>query len=222
MKIYLIRHGETALKASGAYQGWIDEPLSKDGKMALGYGTAHAFGALSTGSPHPPGGWVYVSPMRRARETASLVLPYSRQVVVENLKEMHFGDFEGRTPDEMKNDPAYRAWVDSGCLDRCPNGETKDEFSARTCAAFEALVDMALRRGDQALFIVAHGGTQMAVMETFVDPSRPFYAWLLDCGMGYILDTAPWAAERRLAWNDGLVDCMWKDSVPLYDIRCAF
>ena len=207
MKIYLIRHGETALKASGAYQGWIDEPLSAEGRKALT--------PLLNPFPEIPGGWVYVSPLQRARETASLALPYCRQVVVEDLKEMNFGDFEGRAPDEMKDDPAYRAWVDSGCLDRCPNGETKAEFAARTCAAFEQLVDMALRRGDDALYIVAHGGTQMVVMEAYVDPSKPFYSWLLECGSGYVLDTEAWPDSRRLGM-DGIVDCAWRDSVPLY------
>ncbi len=205
MKIYLIRHGETAMKARGAYQGWIDEPLSREGREALRPILYH-------------GGWIYVSPLRRARETAALTFPYARQAVVEDLKEMHFGDFEGRTPDEMKGDPAYRAWVDSGCLDRCPNGETKAEFSARICAAFEQLVDMALRRGDKALFLVAHGGTQMVVMEAFVDPSKPYYSWLLDCGQGYILDTEPWASERRLAWKDGIADCTGKDRIPLNNL----
>lgn len=207
MKIYLIRHGETALKAGGAYQGWIDEPLSEEGRKALT--------PLLNPFPDIPGGWVYVSPLRRARETASLVLPYCRQVVVEDLKEMNFGDFEGRTPDEMKEDPAYRAWVDSGCLDRCPNGETKAEFAARTCAAFERLVNVALGRGDDALYIVAHGGTQMVVMEAYVDPSKPFYSWLLECGSGYVLDTEAWPDSRRLGM-DGIVDCAWRDSVPLY------
>ena len=206
MKIYLIRHGETALKASGAYQGWIDEPLSEEGRKAL----------TPPLNPFPeiPGGWVYVSPLRRARETASLALPYCCQVVVEDLKEMNFGDFEGRTPDEMKDDPAYRAWVDSGCLDRCPNGETKAEFAARTCAAFERLVNVALGRGDDALYIVAHGGTQMVVMEAYVDPSKPFYSWLLECGSGYVLDTEAWPDSRRLGM-DGIVDCAWRDSVPV-------
>ena len=58
MRIYLMRHGETALKAGGAYQGWIDEPLSADGMKALE-------------NKSPYGGWVYVSPMRRARQTAA-------------------------------------------------------------------------------------------------------------------------------------------------------
>ena len=208
MKIYLIRHGETALKASGAYQGWIDESLSEEGRKALT--------PVLNPFPDIPGGWVYVSPLKRARETASLALPYCRQVVVEDLKEMNFGDFEGRTPDEMEDDPAYRAWVDSGCLDRCPNGETKTEFSARTCAAFEQLVDMALRRGDDSLYIVAHGGTQMAVMEAYVDPSKPFYRWLMECGSGYVLDTKAWPDSRRLIM-EGTVDCAWRDRVPLYE-----
>lgn len=207
MKIYLMRHGETALKAGDAYQGWIDEPLSENGRKAL----------TPPLNPFPviPGGWVYVSPLKRARETASLALPYCRQVVIEDLKEMNFGDFEGRTADEMKEDPAYRAWVDSGCLVRCPNGETKAEFAARTCSAFEKLVDMALRRGDDALYIVAHGGTQMAVMEAYVDPSKPFYNWLMECGSGYVLDTEVWSESRRLIM-EGIVDCARRDSVPLY------
>ena len=207
MKIYLIRHGETALKAGGAYQGWIDVPLSEEGRKALK--------PLLNPFPNIPGGLVYVSPLLRARETASLALPYCRQVVVEDLKEMHFGDFEGRTPDEMKDDPAYRSWVDSGCLERCPNGETKTEFSVRTCAAFEQLVDMAMRRGDDALYIVAHGGTQMVVMEAYVDTSKPFYSWLMECGSGYVLDTKAWSDSRRLIM-EGIVDCAWRDSVPLY------
>ena len=98
----------------------------------------------------------------------------------------------------MEEDPAYRAWVDSGCLDRCPNGETKAEFAARTCAAFAGLVDQALGRGEDSLWVVAHGGTQMSVMEAFVDPSKPFYAWLTECGAGYELDSDRWAEERRL------------------------
>ena len=198
MKVYLIRHGETALKASGAYQGWIDEPLSAEGKKALGYGTPQGFGALTTLSLTVPGGWVYVSPLKRARETASLVLPYCRQVVVEDLKEMNFGDFEGRSPDEMKNDPAYRAWVDSGCLDRCPNGETKAEFGERTCAAVASLIDMALKRGDDELFIVAHGGTQMAVLERWGEPKNEYYAWCSAPGTGWRLDTANWPACLRV------------------------
>ena len=187
--IWLIRHGETALKSRGAYQGWIDESLSESGKTAL-------MPLVTERGMHK--GWVYVSPLRRARETASRLFPFARQVVIEDLREMHFGVFEGRTPDEMKTDPDYCAWVNSGCEDRCPGGETKAEFSKRTCSAFSGLIDLAVRRGDEEVFLVAHGGTQMAVMERFVDPEPAYYSWLLDCGEGYQLSADLWQAERRL------------------------
>jgi broad specificity phosphatase PhoE len=32
MKIYIIRHGETALNAKGVMQGRIDEPLNENGR----------------------------------------------------------------------------------------------------------------------------------------------------------------------------------------------
>ena len=74
---------------------------------------------------------------------------------------------------------------------------------------------MALKRGDDALYIVAHGGTQMAVMEAYVDPPKPFYSWLLECASGYVLDAEAWPDNRRLIM-EGTVDCAWRDSVPLY------
>lgn len=185
MNVYLIRHGRTALQARGGYQGWIDEPLSEEGKAALM-------------SMDMTGGLVYVTPLRRTAQTAARLFPCARQIMVEDLKEMNFGDFEGRSAEEMKDDPAYRAWVDGQCEGQCPGGESKAEFAERTCNAFAKLVDAALAQGDKDLFIVAHGGTQMVVMERFVDSAPPFYSWLTDCGQGYQLDTAPWKEHRRL------------------------
>ena len=52
MKIFLMRHGETALKSRGAYQGWIDEPLSEEGRQALRNGDP--FGGTVCVSPASP------------------------------------------------------------------------------------------------------------------------------------------------------------------------
>ena len=74
---------------------------------------------------------VYVSPLRRAVQTAQTLFPAAALVTVGDLAEMDFGDFDGRTADEMAEDPAYRAWVEQGCSTRCPNGERRAEFCSR-------------------------------------------------------------------------------------------
>ena len=134
---------------------------------------------------------VYVSPLTRAAESAALLFPRARLVPVEGLQEMHFGAFEGRSAQEMEDDPAYRAWVEGDCLGRCPGGESRAEFSDRCCAAFSRLVDEELRKGSPCMAVVAHGGTQMAVLERFGAPARAYYAWCAPNGGGYVLRAGP-------------------------------
>ena len=176
MKLWLIRHGLTRLGEEKRYQGALDEPLSERGRAELR--RADCIPAR-----------VYVSPMRRARETAAILFPKAEQIVIPDLREMDFGDFEGRAWWEMENDPAYRAWVDGGCGGRCPGGEDRAAFSARVCAAMEEL----LRREREKLVIVAHGGTQMSALEKWGVPARAWYEWQRPCGCGWLLE---WDGEN--------------------------
>lgn len=183
--IYLLRHGETAYNAEKRYQGVRDIPLSDAGRAKL---------RRANFSPRT----VYVSPLCRARESASILFPTAAQTVVPGLREMCFGAFEGRNYEEMEHDPAYRAWVDGGCMGRCPGGESRVEFSERVCAAFERLADAAVRAGENTLVIAAHGGTQMAVLERYAVPRRDYYAWCAPNGGGYILCADRWQSEKTL------------------------
>ncbi len=171
MKIQLIRHGLTALSEQKRYQGALDTGLSPAGRQAL-----------RRADTVP--GHVYVSPMLRARETASILFPGAELIPVPDLREMDFGLFEGRGWWEMEQDPAYRRWVDGGCVSRCPEGEAREDFTARVCAAMREL----LRRDEELLVIVAHGGTQMAVLEKCGSPARAYYEWQTPCGCGWLLE----------------------------------
>lgn len=197
MELYLLRHGETAYNAEKRYQGQRDIPLSPAGRAAL-----------------RPAGFapdlVYVSPLRRARETASLLFPAARQITVPDFAEMHFGVFEGRNYLEMAHDPDYLAWLDSGGLNKIPGGESKAEFCTRTCRAFAALVDTALAQGRDSLVIVAHGGTQMAVLERYALPRRGYYNWNAPPAGGFLLETdlAMWQTAHTLQLREE-VHCTW-------------
>ena len=72
MKIWLVRHGLTALGEEKRYQGVLDTSLSEKGQASLrpaDFVPEH----------------VYVSPAKRARETAKLLFPASRQIPVPEI-----------------------------------------------------------------------------------------------------------------------------------------
>lgn len=186
MKIELIRHGETPWMPLRKYQGRTDVPLSEEGIRKL---------QKAAYEPEV----VYVSAMKRAAQTAKAIFPKARQIVISDFSEMDFGDFEGRTADEMQNDSAYREWVDGMCLGQCPGGESKDGFCERVCRAFTALLDRetAENKGTD-LIIVSHGGTVMAIMERFAFEKRSFYEWYPKSGCGYLLDAGDWTNEGTL------------------------
>ncbi|MBQ9045862.1 MAG: histidine phosphatase family protein [Oscillospiraceae bacterium] len=178
MRILLIRHGMTLLGEQKRYQGSTDTPLSESGRDAL---------RRVDDADH-----VYHSPLLRASETAQILFPHAGKSAVSDLREMHFGVFEGRGWWEMEQDPDYRHWVEGGCLGQCPGGEDKAAFSARTCAAFERIVLQAQARQQQKIAVVAHGGTQMAVLERWGEPKQAYFRWQTPCGAGYELDDRDW------------------------------
>ena len=181
MNVWLIRHGRTEWNDTGRYQGQTDLPLSNEGAAEL---------VRADFSPKT----VYVTPLKRTQETARILFPDARQIVIDDLREMDFGVFEGRTYIEMENDDDYRAWVEDNCRGRCPGGESREEFAARICAAFEKLMD----ESEDDVVIVAHGGTQMSVMERFAVPHEPYFSRNAKNGTGYELDASNWRSDRIL------------------------
>jgi hypothetical protein len=109
---------------------------------------------------------------------------------------MNFGVFEGRTWKEMENDPQYREWVDGWCLGTCPSGESRADFSSRVCTAFLTVLKMEEQRNslEEDLFILSHGGTQMAILEKWGRPARDYYDWQRPCGCGWKLSLRKSAA----------------------------
>ena len=181
MTVWLIRHGRTEWNDTGRYQGQTDLPLSNEGAAEL---------VRADFSPKT----VYVTPLKRTQETARILFPDARQIVIDDLREMDFGVFEGRTYIEMENDAQYREWVEDKCRGRCPGGESREEFAARVCAAFEKLMD----ESEDDVVIVAHGGTQMSVMERFAVPHEPYFSRNAKNGTGYELDASRWQSDRTL------------------------
>ena len=128
LSIVLLRHGKTEGNLYGRYNGRTDEPLCAEG--IDGAEAARHFSEISL---------VYSSPMQRAQQTARICYPNAQIVTSPDLREMDFGDFEGRTADEMEHDADYRAWVAGGCVDVCPNGEGIPDFAKRAARRMQSL-----------------------------------------------------------------------------------
>jgi alpha-ribazole phosphatase len=179
MRLYLMRHGATAGNELRRYVGRAsDEPLSETGVTQCA--RAGSFAQVEL---------VYASPQQRAVQTARLCFPEARVVEVAGLEEYDFGDFEGRSASDMVDDAAYRAWVDGGCVARCPGGESREEYVRRTNAALADLLKQASQRGEERVFVVAHGGTIMAALSELCDevPSGGdrYFGWHVGCCEGY-------------------------------------
>ena len=166
-----LRHGATAGNWEGRYVGRTDEALSPQGRAAL------------EGLSPPPAGRLYVSPMRRCRETAALLYPGLEPISVAGFRECDFGDFEYKNHRELAADPRYQAWIDSGGALPFPGGESREEFCARCRAAFLPLLE-----GDWAgrAALVVHGGTIMAVLSGFALPRRDYFDYQVKNGRGYL------------------------------------
>ena len=170
MTVYLIRHGQTQGNLERRYIGSTDQPLCGQGREAL------------TGKMYPPVEKVYVSPLRRCRETASILYPDMPQEIAEDLRETDFGAFENHTYEELKDDPAYQAWLDTAGASAPPGGESKADVSRRIAAAFRAIAG---RHGaEDVIALVVHGGTIMALLEA-LENRHEFYRWQAPNGGGF-------------------------------------
>jgi broad specificity phosphatase PhoE len=151
MRLLLARHGESVWNAERRFQGATDVPLS-----ARGRAQAEALGRAVAGHRLAA---VYVSPFRRAIETAELATAGRVPLVVlDELRELSFGQWEGCTVDEIRaqdGDP-YLAWLRAPHDCPPPGGEPLPAVQARVLTAVDRIA--AGHDRDSDVLVVAHGG----------------------------------------------------------------
>ena len=181
MKWILIRHGQTQGNIEHRYIGCrTDEPLCAQGVEKL------------KGKEYPAVQRVFVSPMRRCRETAELLYPGVPVESIEDFRECDFGEFENKNYAELNGRADYQAWIDSNGEMPFPGGESRAEFAARCAKAFDELMKRNLK---EDCAIIAHGGTIMAIMEQYAEPKGSYYDFQAKNGEGYMLgDDGTYAA----------------------------
>jgi probable phosphoglycerate mutase len=139
-EIVLARHGETEWSRTGRHTGRTDVPLTP-----LGQRQAEALAGALAGKEFA---LVLTSPLERARETCRLAGFGDRAETRDDLAEWDYGDYEGRTTAEVREQrPGWTLFADG-----VPKGETVEQVGER---ADRILAEAAGTEGDMVLF--AHG-----------------------------------------------------------------
>lgn len=148
LRLYLVRHGETAWSLSGQHTGRTDLALTTHGETQ-----ARALKPLLGTFPFDA---VFTSPARRARQTCALAGPALPAAVAEpDLAEWDYGSYEGKTSVDIRKDrPGWNIYRDG-----CPGGESPADVSDR---ADRLIARLRLLGGNVALFSHGQFGCSLA------------------------------------------------------------
>ena len=190
-RLHLLRHGLTKGNMEGRYIGsGSDLPLCPEGRAQLE--------ALKGRFAYPPAEVVFTSPLLRARQTAEILYPGAKTIVLDDLREMAFGSFEGRTPQQLVHDPAFAAWLGPTKEEVPPGAESRQAFAERTGGMLMKLFEYLLKAHIRQAACITHGGVIMNMLARHALPQRPPEQWMTDPGAGYSLrcDAAMWMRDH--------------------------
>lgn len=124
-EVWLVRHGTTAWNVEKRYLGHTDIGLLPGAEQELA-SLRVQLGGIKWDSVHS-------SDLLRCRQTLERIAPlHAGQAHMDSrLREIHFGEWEGRTYEELKHLARYRKWIDSPQTVTPPDGESWSSFAAR-------------------------------------------------------------------------------------------
>lgn len=166
--LYLARHGESTANAEGIFASHrIDAPLSENG-IRQARELTHWF-------KETPISAVYVSPLRRARQTAEIACaPFDGEfVVTDSLAEIDVGDLEGKPEKDPRSRTAYnrvlglweRGFHDKGFA----GGETLADAKGRLARLLRRIED----GGSDHVLLIGHCLLFMALIWLFCEDHGP-------------------------------------------------
>lgn len=148
--LYLIRHGLTQGNLDGKYIGQTDLSLCPSG--------AQTIRDLAAQEIYPDVGKVYSSPLARCLETAEIIYPEQKLMIVDEIEEMNFGEFENKTQQQLQDLPEYTKWLHGGA-DACPpQGEKFGDFTLRCIEGLDVIFSDMMRNDIQRAACVTHAG----------------------------------------------------------------
>lgn len=185
-RLTVIRHGATRASEQGIYIGVTDFELSESGKAEL-YAKKAEF-------EYPNVDMVYSSPLKRCTQTAEILFPDNEIKTVEAFKELNFGEFDGKSVDELVDLDEFKQWLKGGMNNAPPKGESVAQLIERTYAGIRDLFIEMTEKGYYHCALVSHGGVIANLMACFGLPKNPPSEYSCDSGEGFdiMLTTQLW------------------------------
>lgn len=170
--ITLFRHGVTEANEKKAYLGWTDSPLSSTGNKRIS--RIEVDESL-----------IFSSDLKRSTDTAALLFPEKPAFQMRELREIHFGSWEGKTYEELKEDSHYKNWLNDPFKISPPGGEGFHEFAHRIESGWESIKEEVILAGAKQAAIVTHGGVIRYLLMKFAPDEKPFWEWNIPHGTGW-------------------------------------
>ena len=165
-RIAFIRHGITEANEDGRYIGTTDLPLSSAGAQEL-------FDKLEK-LDYPNPQKVYISPLKRCKQTASIIYPNCYTVA-----------------EELMDTPEYKQYIKGGLDNPPPGGESARDMVNRCYEAIKIIISDMMYEGLTSAAVVTHGGIIMNMLSCFGVPKRRPMDYACDFGEGFeVLVTA--------------------------------
>jgi broad specificity phosphatase PhoE len=200
LRLYLLRHGETAWSLSGQHTGRADISLTRNGESE----------ARQLGERIRPISFahVYCSPLVRAIQTCELTGLSKSMLIDDDLAEWDNGDYEGKTHAEiLALCPDWNLFRDG-----CPNGEMPSDMETRADRLVARFSEL-----DGNVAIVAHGHLGRVLAARWIGLA-------VECAECFLLNTASVSilsfdrehgkTRSLMLWNSTL-----QNSLPIASLR---
>ncbi|WP_158735291.1 histidine phosphatase family protein [Alteribacillus sp. YIM 98480] len=167
--VYFLRHGMTSSNFHKQYCGWSNPPLLKSEVERL---KCYAWRVLVDE--------VWCSDLLRAVHTADLLFPNASLRSIKSLREIHFGDFEGKTYKELKENSEYQAWLEDFFHTAPKNGESLTAFRKRIQYGWEKVT----QSKQKSIAVVTHSGWIREWCRLYISESKANCLWNIPYGGG--------------------------------------
>tara|TARA_B100000959_G_scaffold128777_1_gene135112 strand:- start:1806 stop:2342 length:537 start_codon:yes stop_codon:yes gene_type:complete len=149
--IWFVRHAQSEYNQKKLFTGWHDPQLTEHG-INKAIELKQDLNGINFDA-------VYSSPLKRALQTANILITNQEIIIDERLKERSYGDWSSKHKDEIKEEigesnyhAARRGWETSP-----PNGESLRDVSIRV----QSFLDELPKSGN--ILVISHGNTIRAI-----------------------------------------------------------